>query len=77
MKILLENWNKFVHEEIDVPPGVEKSDADTSANTLKNAEKEADLIDNKLDSIIDPETKKQSIEIIVKKLLDLYKKIRD
>jgi hypothetical protein len=77
MKTLLENWTKFLEEEanVEVPDKIEDSEADQTEDVIEKASDEADSIEKKLDAETkDPETYLQSLEIMIQKLLDIYKR---
>jgi hypothetical protein len=74
MKTILENWNKFVSiEEVEVPPEIEQSDQNAS-KTINKAEDEADNVAKKImDASPDEDVRRQSLETIIRKLVDFYK----
>lgn len=74
MKTILENWNKFVNiEEVEVPTGIEQSDQNAS-KTINKAEDEADNVAKKItDASPDEDVRRQSLETIIRKLVDFYK----
>jgi hypothetical protein len=75
MKTLLENWNNFIkiEEGVAVPSEIEQSD-EKGPETIEAASDEADNIIKKVTTVSnDPDIQRQSLETIVRKLIDFYK----
>jgi len=78
VKLIFENWNKFVQtEEIDIPPGVEQgATSDEALGTIGDADKEAENVINKVTKASkDPDVRRQAVETMITKLVDFYRKL--
>jgi|18_taG_2_1085343.scaffolds.fasta_scaffold00748_17 hypothetical protein len=75
MKTLLENWNNFIkiEEGVEVPSEIEQSD-EKGPEALAAASAEADNIIKKVTAASnDPDIQRQTLETMVRKLIDFYK----